>query len=140
MAFRLFADLVVLLHLGFILFAALGGLLALRWRRAPWLHVPTALWGGFVEISGRVCPLTPLENALRRAAGEAGYRGGFIEHYVLPLVYPEGLTREAQLVLAGLLLAVNAVVYAIVWRRRRPQREARSATQRVYATGGKKAR
>jgi len=140
MAFRLFADLVVLLHLGFILFAALGGLLALRWRRAPWLHVPTALWGGFVEISGRVCPLTPLENALRRAAGEAGYRGGFIEHYVLPLVYPEGLTREAQLVLAGLLLAVNAVVYAIVWRRRRPQCEARSATQRVYAAGGKKAR
>jgi len=117
MAFRLFADLVVLLHLGFIAFAVLGGLLALRWRRAPWLHLPAALWGGFVEISGRVCPLTPLENALRRAAGEAGYRGGFIEHYVLPLVYPAGLTREAQLVLAGLLLGANAAVYALVWRR-----------------------
>jgi hypothetical protein len=122
---RLLADLVVLLHLGFIAFAALGGLLALRWRWMPWLHLPAALWGGFVEASGRVCPLTPLENALRRAAGEAGYGGGFIEHYALPLVYPEGLTREAQLVLAGLLVAANAVIYAIVWRR--GVREAASA-------------
>jgi hypothetical protein len=116
--YQLFADLVVLLHLLFILFVALGGLLALRWRWMPWLHVPAAAWGGFVELTGRICPLTPLENRLRRAAGTAGYEGDFIEHYLLPLIYPAGLTREIQLALAALVVVVNALIYAMVWRRR----------------------
>jgi hypothetical protein len=115
---QLFADLVVLLHLLFILFVALGGLLALRWRWMPWLHVPAAAWGGFVELTGRICPLTPLENRLRRAAGHAGYQGDFIEHYLLPLIYPAGLTREIQLALAALVVVLNAVIYMVVWRRR----------------------
>jgi hypothetical protein len=116
---RLLADSVLLLHFGFILFALLGGLLALRWRWAPWLHIPAALWGAAVELSGRVCPLTPLENRLRRAAGASGYEEGFIEHYLLPLVYPAELTRDLQLALALILLAVNVAIYAMVWRRRR---------------------
>lgn len=112
------ADLVVALHLGFILFAVGGGLLALRWPRVAWLHVPAVLWGVFVEATGRVCPLTPLENALRRAGGGAGYAGGFVEHYVVPIVYPAALTRDLQLALAAALLLANAIVYATVWRRR----------------------
>ena len=122
MTYRLLADIVVLLHLGFIAFAVLGGLLALRWRSALFFHVPTAVWGGFVEVTGRVCPLTPVENWLRHAAGGAGYDGGFIEHYLIPIVYPAGLTREVQLVLAALLLAANAIVYMLVWRRWRSER------------------
>ena len=113
------ADLVVLLHLSFIVFVVLGGLLALRWRRAPWLHLPAALWGVFIEVSGGFCPLTPLENFLRESAGACGYGGGFVEHYLVPIVYPAGLTPAVQWVLAGLLLAINGCVYALVWRRRR---------------------
>lgn len=119
---HLLADLVVALHLVFILFAVGGGLLALRWPRVVWLQLPAVLWGAFVEVTGRVCPLTPLENALRRAGGEADYAGGFVAHYVVPLVYPAALTREAQLALAVALVAVNALVYAAVWRRRRASR------------------
>jgi hypothetical protein len=99
-------------------FVALGGLLALRWRWLPWVHLPAAAWGGFVELTGRICPLTPLENRLRRAAGRSGYEGDFIEHYLLPVIYPAGLTREIQLLLAALLLVLNIVIYAIVWSRR----------------------
>ncbi len=113
------AALVVLAHLAFIVFVLFGGLLALRWRRAPWLHLPAFFWGGFVEVTGRVCPLTPLENALRRAAGAEGYAVGFIEYYLLPIVYPPGLTRTVQYVLAGALVLINVVVYAWVWRARR---------------------
>ena len=115
---QLLADLVVIIHLLFIVFVALGGLLALRWRWVPWLHLPAAAWGGFVELTGRICPLTPLENQLRRAAGSAGYEGDFIEHYLLPVIYPAGLTREIQFGLAALLVVINALIYAVVWRRR----------------------
>jgi hypothetical protein len=115
---QLLADLVVVIHLLFIVFMALGGLLAVRWRWVPWLHLPAAAWGGFVELTGRICPLTPLENQLRRAAGGAGYKGDFIEHYLLPVIYPAGLTREIQFALAALLVVINAVIYAVVWRRR----------------------
>jgi Protein of Unknown function (DUF2784) len=118
MAYRLLADAVVTLHFLFVLFVALGGLLALRWRWLPWLHLPAAVWGGFIELSGRICPLTPLENRLRRAAGSSGYEGDFIEHYLLPVIYPAGLTREIQLALAALLVILNAVIYAVVWKRR----------------------
>ncbi len=107
------ADLVVLLHLAFILFVMLGGLLVLRRRRLMWLHLPVVAWGAAIEFVGWVCPLTPLENHLRAAAGEAGYSGGFVAHYLIPLIYPEGLTRELQWLLGALVLLVNALVY---WR------------------------
>ena len=119
MIHRVAADAVLLLHLGFILFVLLGGLLAVRWRWAPWLHLPAAAWGVYVELSGGLCPLTPLENRLRSAAGEAGYTGGFIEHYLLALIYPAGLTHEIQYVLAAIVVGVNGLAYAWVWRRRR---------------------
>ena len=119
MAYGLLADAVLLLHLAFVAFAVLGGLLALRWRWIPWLHLPALAWAAFVEFSGRICPLTPLENALRRAGGAAGYEGGFVEHYVLPLLYPPGLTPEMQWMLGGVLLLVNVVAYGVVWRVRR---------------------
>ena len=118
MLYRVLADLVLLLHLAFILFVVAGGLLALRWRRAPLAHLPAVLWGAFVEISSGICPLTPLENSLRRAAGMSGYSGGFIEHYVVPTIYPPSLTQPPQLALAGFVLVANALVYLVVWRRR----------------------
>lgn len=120
MAQRALADFVLVLHVAFIVFVLAGGLLALRWRWVPAVHLPAAFWGVFVEVSGRMCPLTPLESSLRRAAGDAGYAGGFIEHYLLPVIYPAGLTPRVQLVLAGLVVLANALVYAVVWRRRRP--------------------
>lgn len=119
---RVLADLVLVLHLSFIAFAVAGGLLALRWRWVPWLHLPAVGWGVFVELSGRVCPLTPLENALRRSAGAEGYPGGFIEHYLVPLVYPPALSPSLQLVLAGLLVLANLLVYKWVWGRGIPGR------------------
>ena len=122
--YRLLADLVVLLHLTFVLFVMLGGLFALRWRAAPWVHLPAAVWGAWIEVAGWICPLTPLENELRRRGGEAGYAGGFVEHYVLPVLYPAGLTRNTQLVLAALVVAVNVAVYAIVLARFRRERRA----------------
>ncbi|MFP3940143.1 MAG: DUF2784 domain-containing protein [Thermoanaerobaculia bacterium] len=117
-AYRLAADLVVLVHLAFVLFVVLGGLLALRWRWVPWVHLPVVLYGFLIQVVGWVCPLTPLENRLRRAAGEAGYEGGFVEHYILPILYPGGLTREIQLALALLVVVVNGAIYTLVWRRR----------------------
>jgi hypothetical protein len=119
-AYRLLADLVVLLHLAFILFAALGGVLALRWRGIVWVHVPAVIWGALIELRGWLCPLTPLENRLREAGGAAPYDAGFIEHYLLPVIYPAGLTRETQVLLGVALLALNAAIYAMVvtrWRR-----------------------
>ena len=115
---RFAADLVLLLHLAFVAFALLGGLAALRWRRAPWMHLPVLAWAVAIEWIGWTCPLTPLENALRRAAGDAGYAGGFVEHYLLPLLYPGVLTPAVQFVLGGVLLAVNALVYGFVFLRR----------------------
>jgi len=117
MAYRLLADFIVTLHLSFVLFTALGGLLALRWRWFPWLHLPAVAWGAFVEVTGRICPLTPLENRLRRAAGGARYEGDFVEHYLLPIVYPPGLTQEIQLTLGALLVVINGAIYTTVWHR-----------------------
>jgi hypothetical protein len=117
MVYGLLADLVVALHLAFVLFAALGGLLALRWHWVPWLHLPAVAWGGFVEVTGRLCPLTPLENWLRGAAGGSQYEGDFIARYLMPIVYPPSLTREIQLALGALLVVVNVAIYATVWRR-----------------------
>jgi hypothetical protein len=114
---RLFADALVGAHLAFIAFVGGGGLLVL-WRPG-WavLHLPALAWAAWIEFTGTICPLTPWEQALRREAGEAGYAGGFVEHYVVPLVYPPGLTPSWQVALGVALLALNGVVYALAWRR-----------------------
>ncbi|HET8762553.1 MAG TPA: DUF2784 domain-containing protein [Gemmatimonadales bacterium] len=118
------ADAVVTLHFGFVLFVILGGLLVLRWRWAAWLHLPAAAWGTLVEFAGLICPLTPLEKWLRHEGGLAGYHGGFVEHYVLPVLYPSGLTRSVQVVLGTLVVLFNLLVYWLVWRRiRRSSRQ-----------------
>jgi Protein of Unknown function (DUF2784) len=123
---RLAADAVALLHLAFVLFVAVGGLLVLRWPRLAWLHLPAAAWGAWVECAGWICPLTPLENQLRQAVGESGYAGGFIDHYLWPLLYPTGLTREVQWALGAGVLALNGAVYGLllVRRARSPGRRA----------------
>ena len=123
MVYSLLADAVLLFHFAFILFVGGGGLVALWWKQAPWLHLPVAAWGVYIELSGNVCPLTPLENSLRRMAGEEGYSGGFIEHYLLPIIYPSGLTREVQIALAALVVVLNVTIYAFVWMRRRREQQ-----------------
>lgn len=119
MFYAALADLTLVFHFGFIVFVVLGGITVSRWPWMLWIHVPAAAYGVAIELGGWVCPLTPLENWLRQQAGEQGYQGTFVEHYLLPIVYPEGLTRNVQLVLAALVFAVNAAVYALVWRKRR---------------------
>lgn len=124
MLYRALADLVLVAHLGFVLFVMLGALLALRWPKILWVHLPAAAWGAFVEFSGLVCPLTPLEQWLRRLSGEAGYAGGFVEHYLLPLLYPPGLTSELQLTLGTVVVVANAALYGwLWWRHRRKSRQ-----------------
>lgn len=118
MLLRLAADAVLLLHLAFILFALFGAALALRWPRIVRLHVPAALWAAGIELTGAICPLTYLENDLRMRAGQQGYTDGFIEHYLLPVLYPAGLTPAVQYVLAGVVLGVNLLLYAWLWLRR----------------------
>lgn len=117
MVYQLLADLVVLLHGAFVLFATLGGLLALRWPRLAGIHLPALGWGAFVELTGRICPLTPLENRLRTAAGGPGYEGDFVVHYLLPVLYPTGLTLDVQFLLGVILLASNVAIYSVAWRR-----------------------
>jgi len=114
---RIAADLVLGAHLTFVLFVLLGGLLTIWRPRIAWLHIPAVLWGAAVEFSGWTCPLTPVEDALRRSGGETGYQGDFIGHYLLRILYPQGLTRTAQITLGGAALAVNVVIYAAIWRR-----------------------
>jgi len=121
MLYRIFADLVVGLHFLFVLFIILGGLLLLRWPALIWVHLPAAVWGALIELRGWICPLTPLENMLRARAGDAGYQGGFIEHYILPLLYPGDLTRDIQLGLAAVVTVVNLGIYGYVFRRTRPR-------------------
>ncbi|HCU13257.1 MAG TPA: DUF2784 domain-containing protein [Gemmatimonadetes bacterium] len=118
MIYRALADLVLVVHLAFVLFVVLGGLLVLRWPRLAWLHVPAAVWGVLIEYTGWICPLTPLENSLRERGGGAGYSGGFIEHYIQPVLYPAGLTRGTQIVLGSLALLVNLTAYGVVVARR----------------------
>ena len=113
------ANLIVSVHFLFVVFVVLGGLLAIRWPRIIWLHVPAVIWGAPVEFTGWICPLTPLENRLRRAAGDANYQGDFIAHYILPALYPNGLTRRDQLMLGGIALALNLAIYAFVLVRHR---------------------
>ena len=118
MTYRALAETVVLAHFGFVLFVVIGGLLVLRWRRVAWAHVPAAAWGVLVEWSGWVCPLTPLEDWLRVKAGGVSYEGGFIAHYLMPVLYPVGLTRERQLALGVVVVVVNALIYSWLVRAR----------------------
>lgn len=113
------ADAVVVLHFAFVCFAVLGALLVVRWPRLAALHLPCAVWGIAIEFTGGICPLTPLENHLRRLAGESGYTGGFIERYITAVMYPEGLTREVQYALGASVLLINLLAYAYILRRRR---------------------
>jgi len=122
MSASLLADLVFIGHFGFIAFAVFGAFSALRWSWAPLVHLPVLAWAAYIELSAGVCPLTPLENSLRQAAGESDYSSSFIEHYLVPLVYPPGLTSGAQLWLAASLLLLNGLFYGYVVARRRALR------------------
>lgn len=119
MAYRALADLIVAVHIGFVLFIVLGGLLVLHWRQAMWFHLPAAVWGALIEFNGWICPLTPLENWLRYLGDEAGYTGGFVEHFLVAILYPEGLTRRFQIILGLVVLAVNVPIYWHVFFRPR---------------------
>ena len=119
MGYRAAADAILVAHLAFVLFVVFGALLLLRWPRLAWLHIPAVVWAAFIEFSGTICPLTPLEVALRQRAGQAGYGGGFVDHYVVSLLYPEGLTQNTQSVLGAVVVAINAAIYIVAFRRRR---------------------
>lgn len=119
---RFAADAVLALHLAFILFVVLGALLVLRYTWIAWLHIPAAIWGAWVELTNRICPLTDLENALRSRAGQSGYSESFVEHYLVPVIYPAGLDRTMQFWLAGILVTINVVLYALWLLRRRKTR------------------
>jgi hypothetical protein len=119
MIFRLLADALVVFHFAFIAFVVAGGFLALRHRAWAALHLPAVAWGAWAELTGTICPLTPWENALRARACLAGYTGGFVERYLIPLIYPDTLTAGTQVWLGLLVIAINVAVYAIVWRGRR---------------------
>lgn len=124
---RIAADVVMLVHMGFVIFVVFGGLLLLRFSKLAFVHVPAFIWGVWIEVTGGICPLTPVENALRHRAGDAGYGSGFIEHYVYPLLYPPGLTRNIQMWLAGIVLGANGAIYGWLlirhWRNRSGDRD-----------------
>ena len=119
MIYRILADFVVVFHGAYVVFVVLGALLALKWPKVLWVHAPAAIWGVLIEYAGWVCPLTPLENHLRALAGEAGYSGDFIEHYILRALYPQGLTPTIRYVLGTFALLVNVLAYTIVIKKRR---------------------
>lgn len=125
MAFRIAADALVALHFAFILFVVLGGLLTWRHRWMSWIHLPAAAWGCLIEFAGWTCPLTPLEIRWRIAAGQAGFEGGFIEHYMIPVIYPQGLSRGIQFWLGAIVLLFNLFVYSVYFRRRASARRVR---------------
>ena len=118
MAYSFAADMLVILHLMFIVLVVLGGLLVIRWPGLAWVHVPIIIWGFLIEVMGWICPLTPLEQKLRQAAGERGYEGGFIDHHIVPLMYPQGLTYSMRMVLAGIIAVLNISIYLWLIRKR----------------------
>ena len=117
MLYKILADAIVLAHVGFIVFAVFGGLLVLKWKRLAWLHIPAVIWAVVVEVSNWYCPLTPWEIRLRQLSGASGYETGFVEHYILPILYPAALTKKIELVLGLSVLLINIAVYSWVWRR-----------------------
>ena len=122
MLYSILADIVVAIHFLFILFVALGALFVLKWPWVMYLHLPAAAWGALIMFMGWICPLTPLENRLRISAGEAGYSGGFIDQYLMPVIYPAGLTREMQIWLGLAVILLNVLVYGLVFIRRRKRK------------------
>ena len=123
MIYRIAADFVLVTHFAFIVLVVAGGLVVFRYAWFAWIHIPAASWGAFVELTGRICPLTTLENVLRIRAGQEGYVDSFIDHYIVPVIYPAGLTRHVQLMLAGLVVAVNIAIYATILLRKRKMRK-----------------
>lgn len=119
MLWLILADAIVVIHLVFVLFVVAGGLLALRWHRVTWLHLPAAVWGALTEFLHIVCPLTYLEDRLRKLAGGTGYSGDFVSHYLLPILYPPNLTAQIQITLGSIVVIVNIVIYAWLLRQRR---------------------
>jgi len=132
---RVLADAVLVAHFAFVAFAVAGALLALRWRWAPLVHLPAVLWGVYIELSGGVCPLTPLESSLRRAAGGSGYDGSFVEHHLVPILYPSDLSVPLQWALAGGLVLANALLYTGVLLRRRGRDRVSCARNESEETG-----
>jgi hypothetical protein len=131
MIYIIAANAILILHLGFVCFVVLGGLLILKWRRLIFLHLPAAVWGALIEYRGWICPLTPLEQHLRQAGDQAGYSGGFVEHYLLTLLYPDYLDRKMQLILGTFVVAVNLVVYSWIFKRWRRARQADTANRKT---------
>ncbi|MGE5926114.1 MAG: DUF2784 domain-containing protein [Gemmatimonadota bacterium] len=119
MIWGVLAEVVVVLHFCFVLFVLFGGALALRWPKAVWVHLPAAAWGALISFAGWICPLTPLEKWLRREGGLAGYEGGFVEHYILPVLYPRGLTPGIQVALGVIVVLLNLLIYRHVYRQHR---------------------
>jgi hypothetical protein len=111
MLYRVLATMVAIVHLAFILFVVLGGVLVLRWPRVAWLHIPAAIWGALIEFAGWYCPLTHLENHFLRKAGRAGYTEGFVAHYLFAVIYPSGLTRGFEIAIGLFVVVVNATIY-----------------------------
>ncbi len=129
MVYSFLADIVTIIHLLFILFVIFGGFLVLKWRWIIYFHIPAAVWGALIEFKGWICPLTPWENQLRQAGGEAGYSGGFIEHYILPVMYPENLTQEIQVILGIFVIVINLTVYG--WIIYRWRKKANAGSERI---------
>jgi len=125
MSARLLADGVVVLHALFVVFVVAGGALVVWQPRFAFVHLPAAMWGAWIEFAGATCPLTPLENQWRRTAGDAGYQGGFVEHYLIPVLYPDGLTPRMQVALGIVVIAINIALYGLAWRRARDRRPIR---------------
>ena len=122
MIYRLAADLLLLIHLFFIAVVVLGGLVVLRRPGLAWIHIPVVAWGFTVELLGWICPLTPLEQKMRAAAGDGGYSGGFIDHYLVPLIYPDGMTTGTRVIFAALVVSINLAIYLRLWRKMRKLR------------------
>ena len=134
--YKFLADAVIVFHFAFVGFVLLGGLLVLRWRRVMWVHLPCVAWGIWIELSHGLCPLTPLENDLRAKAGVDTYQGGFVDHSIMPVLYPEGLTQQTQVAIACLIIAINGGCYGyILWSRyrRRHERQAESSARAASA-------
>lgn len=125
MIYRLLADVTVVVHFAFVLFVVGGAILVWRYPRLAWLHIPAAVWGAFIEFAGWICPLTPLENWLRKQGGEQPYAASFVEQYLIPVLYPKSLTPTVQWVLGGLVVLINVILYTLIVRRRAAQNRSR---------------
>lgn len=128
MLYRVLTDLVVVAHFAFVIFAVAGAFLVLRWRWVAWVHLPVLAWAALIEFAGWVCPLTPLENWLRMRGGAMGYPGGFVEHYIIPILYPGQLTRSVQIALGALVLLINAGIYGVTWNVTRLRKKRRAVS------------